>query len=86
MTHRLVDTDQGPKWKIVSTAMNLSAKFHFNLSKSPILAAMFHRARRYKHFYWVLKNWPSASHTRAQRVPYLFLVFFVIAATIIHHP
>ena len=32
------------------------------------------------------KNCLSASHTRAQRVPYLFLVFVVIAATIIHHP
>ena len=34
----------------------------------------------------ITKNWLSASHTRALRVPYLFLVFVVIAATIIHHP
>ena len=32
------------------------------------------------------KSWLSASHTRARRVPYLYLVFVVIAATIIHHP
>ena len=32
------------------------------------------------------KKWLSASHTRARRVPNLFLVFVVIAATIIHHP
>ena len=33
-----------------------------------------------------IKNWLSASHTRARRVPYPFLVFVVIAAKIIHHP
>ena len=32
------------------------------------------------------KNWLIASQTRARRVPYLYLVFVVIAATIIHHP
>ena len=41
---------------------------------------------RHKNYLTKLKNWLSASHTRARRVPTLFLVFVVIAATIIHHP
>ena len=34
----------------------------------------------------IIKNWLSVSHTRARIALYLFLVFVVIEATIIHHP